>query len=134
MADWQTGTAGSRAGFGELMDDGLGRMMEEERAIISCQARCCSVAIRGTAMKRQAVIEGDGEVGREREGGAHGRADAEPSPGLRGGILRRGLHSRTQDCPFTWSLPRAAACPRAMLTLGLAGLAVFPDCPISFLA
>lgn len=65
MADWQTGMAGSRAGFGELMDDGLGRMMEEGRAMNSCQARCLCVTIWGTAMKQQAVIEGDGEVGRE---------------------------------------------------------------------
>lgn len=35
MVDWQMGMAESRAGFGELMDDGLGRMMEEGRAIIS---------------------------------------------------------------------------------------------------
>jgi len=65
MADWQTGMAGSRAGFGELMDDGLGRMMEEGRAIISHQARCWSVTIQGTATEWQAVIEGDGEAGRE---------------------------------------------------------------------
>lgn len=82
MADWQTEMAGSSAGFEELMDDGLGRMVEEGIAIISCQARCWSVTIWGTATKRQAVIEGDGEVGREREGSSVGEQPQSPAQGV----------------------------------------------------
>lgn len=114
MADWQTGMAGSRAGFGELMDDGLGRMMEEGRATISCQARYWSVTIWGTVMKRQAVIEGDGKVG------ARGMACGRAAAGLRGwDPAWKGAQPHAgqgSNCPFTWALPWAAACPRVLLT------------------
>lgn len=112
MADWQMGMAGSRAGFGELMDDGLGRMMEEGRAIILCQARCWSVTIRGTAMKRQAVIEGGGKVGREQEGWSVGEQPQSPAQGrvLATGLARwdparRGAQPHTGQQALTWALP-----------------------------
>lgn len=51
MADWQRGMAGSRAGVGEPVDDGLGRVMEEGRAVISCHATCSSVTMWGRVME-----------------------------------------------------------------------------------
>ena len=47
-------------------------------------------------MKQQAVIEGDGEVGREREGWSMGEQPQSPAQGSGGGILHRGEHSRMQ--------------------------------------
>lgn len=129
MVDWQTGMFGSRAGFGELMDGGAGGMMEEGRAIISCQARCRSVMLQGTAMKQQAVVEGDGEVVPEgwsvqekpqspaqSSGVGSCLGSAQPHLGQDRNVLLHG-HSWT------------AACPRMLLTLGLQGWQCFLTVP-----
>lgn len=71
--------------------------MKEGRAIISCQARCWSVMIQETVMKRQAVIEGEGVRGM-----ARGRAETKPRAGFKSGIQHGGEHSTEQgsNCPL----------------------------------
>lgn len=118
MVDWQTGMSGSRAGFGELMDDGAGGMMEEGRAIISCWARCWSVTVQGTAMERQAV-EGAGEVGPE--GWSVREKTQSPAQGLGVGSCLGGArpHAGQDRNALLHGHPWAAACPGVLLTLGL---------------
>lgn len=83
----------------------------------------------GAALKRQAVIEGFGDVGREflREMGG-GRVTAEP-------IARLRVWEECTSTPGQGSiylLLWAAACPGMLLALGLAGLECFLTVPSLF--